>query len=171
MEADFRSCLDFVLEFEGGYSNDPADPGGATNFGITQGEYNVWLKNHGQSAKSVRDITKPEVETIYIEKYWMPSRAKWLEQPLDLIIFDTAVNFGVGRSTEFLAIALGLAPTMTWSAEMSNLIHAADHKFLAHKVISQRSFYRIQRVLAVTSQFKFLKGWSRRDRALFDEIS
>lgn len=48
---------------EGGYVNHPKDPGGATNFGVTQRVYDSYRKDRGQSARSVKQITSDEVAT------------------------------------------------------------------------------------------------------------
>ncbi len=48
----FAACLAFVLEQEGGFSNDQRDPGGATNLGITIGELRAWRN----AAVSVADV-------------------------------------------------------------------------------------------------------------------
>lgn len=170
MVENFKDCLSFTLKWEGGFSNDPDDPGGATNMGVTQSVYNAWRKSKGLPQQSVKNLTRAEAEAIYDERYWTPSRAKWLAKPLDLAVFDTAVNFGVGRSTEFVAVALGLPKTTKWTEEMSKRVHDADPGAVANAVCAQRSLYRIKRVLEAPSQTKFLKGWTNRDTALLLEV-
>jgi lysozyme family protein len=56
MNDDFESALAFVLEAEGGYTNDPDDHGGKTDLGITQGEYTQWLKDNALPFRRVKDI-------------------------------------------------------------------------------------------------------------------
>ena len=56
--SNFPKCVDIVLAKEGGFSNDPNDPGGATNFGITQKTLSAWLEDRGQSAAAVDDVKK-----------------------------------------------------------------------------------------------------------------
>ena len=65
---EFELALNFVLEREGGYVNDPDDKGGATNKGITQNTYNSWLKSVGKPAKDVKNITDAEVKEIYFKR-------------------------------------------------------------------------------------------------------
>ena len=71
MENLFKSALQFVLKWEGGYVNNENDKGGATNYGITQNTYNNWLKSKGLAYKDVRDITRAEIENIYYKNYWL----------------------------------------------------------------------------------------------------
>ncbi|MBS1722726.1 MAG: hypothetical protein JSS66_06925 [Armatimonadetes bacterium] len=166
----FDDCLKFVLKWEGGYTNDPADSGGATNLGIIQTEYDRFRKEKGLAKRSVREITMDEARTIYDTKYWQASHAKWLAAPLNLVVFDTAVNMGVGRACQFLSTALGLEPSLTWTQAMSDKVHTADHLKTALAMAAQRPFYRIKRILEKPSQKVFLAGWTNRDRELFDLV-
>ena len=170
MLVNFEECLKFVLKWEGGYSNHELDAGGETNMGIIQTTYDAWRKSKGLPHASVKDITKAEVAEIYDARYWSESRAKWLKSPLDLVVFDTAVNMGVGRSTEFLSTALGLTPTMKWTQEMSDKIHGANQLALALAICHQRSIFRIRRVLKNPSQQVFLAGWTNRDEDLMKKV-
>ena len=106
-DTDFRTALARVLHYEGGYVNDPDDPGGATNKGVTQKTYDQWRDAQGLPRRSVRDITDVEVEDIYYGDYWLKSGADKLDMPLALIHFDTAVNMGVQRANQFLAASNG----------------------------------------------------------------
>ena len=100
---EFEQALKFVLEREGGYVNNPNDPGGATNKGITQGTYNNWLKSKGQATKSVKLITDAEVKEIYYKNYWLAAKCdKMTSKKFAVACFDTAVNCGVGKVKEFL---------------------------------------------------------------------
>lgn len=170
MNANFPECLKFVLKWEGGYSNHPDDPGGETNMGVIQSIYDSWRKSKGLPHASVKNITKDEVTAIYDENYWSASRAKWMQSPLDLVVFDTAVNMGVGKANEFLSTALGLTPTMKWTQAMSDKIHDANQLALAFAICHQRSIFRIRRVLNKPSQNVFLAGWTNRDEDLMKKV-
>ena len=110
MSADFQKALTFVLKWEGGWSDNPADPGGATMKGITLGTYTAWRKAHGWPVPSKADlkaITDAEVQDIYWANYWLASGADKLSWPLSLLHFDAAVNTGVGQAAKFLAACGG----------------------------------------------------------------
>ncbi len=170
MSEDFAKALKQVLKYEGGYVNDPDDPGGATNMGVTQKVYDAYRKTKGLPSSPVKGISKDEVAAIYEERYWKASRAAYLKWPLSLAVFDTAVNFGVGRANEFVAKALGLEGSTKWNPKASELIHDADPKTVALNIVQQRIDYRHARVKKSPKSAKFLKGWLNRDNDLKKQI-
>jgi len=92
---NFEICLKIILGNEGGYSNNKYDKGGATNYGITQGVYDVYRKENGLPPKDVKYITQQEVKDIYYSGYWKTSGADKIADPkMALVVFDTAVNMG-----------------------------------------------------------------------------
>jgi len=103
----FDKALSFVLKWEGGYSNHPEDPGGATNLGITQSVYNSWRRSKGLPVQDVRNITREEAAQIYKERYWDPLQLDGANPAFQLAAFDAAVNHGVGQAKEFIAASNG----------------------------------------------------------------
>lgn len=102
---NWTRSIAFVRRWEGVWADDPNDPGGATNKGITLGTYTRWRSAHGQPAPTkddLRSISDAEVSQIYREWYWQASGADRLPWPLALACFDTAVNAGVGKAQEVL---------------------------------------------------------------------
>jgi lysozyme family protein len=91
--ADFDRAIKFVLYHEGGYVNDPNDPGGETKFGISKKAY---------PALDIRNLTEEQARGIYKKDYWQPSRADTLDDSLALVHFDTAVNMGLKRANALL---------------------------------------------------------------------
>ena len=144
----FNKALKFVLKWEGGYVNDPDDLGGATNKGITQNTYNGWLKSKGLQPKNVKNITNDEVAQIYYQNYWLKAKCNTMSKIFAVICFDTAVNMGVGRVSQFLKYA--------------NYIDT--DKFLFARIAKYREFAK------VPSQAKFLKGWLNRVNSLKEFI-
>jgi lysozyme family protein len=90
MPDNFDTCLAFTLKEEGGYSDDPADPGGATNMGITLATYRQWSDNPSLGALQVQDLSERTARAIYRSLYWNPLRADALPAGVDLSVFDTA---------------------------------------------------------------------------------
>jgi lysozyme family protein len=109
----FEDALQFVLHEEGGFVNNPDDPGGATNHGITQATYDRHRANRGVPSAPVSTITAAEVSEIYRAQYWNACRCADIE-PLDarlaLIVFETAVNSGVGQASKILQRLLQVTP-------------------------------------------------------------
>lgn len=60
----------FTSKWEGGYANHPSDPGGSTNFGITQATFNAWRDSIGSPREDVRNITRDEAKQIAKVRYW-----------------------------------------------------------------------------------------------------
>jgi lysozyme family protein len=161
----FPHLLKVVLDHEGGFVSDPMDAGGATNKGVTQNTYESYRKSQKQPVRPVKQITNAEVEKIYRSRYFNAAGCDRYTEPLALVMFDTAVNFGVGRAYNFLATSLGVSPALD-----NNLIRdrtaakdALTQKRLAYGVADQRIAYRHARVKQSPSQNRFLKGWLRRD--------
>jgi lysozyme family protein len=105
VSADFKRALAFTLPWEGGWSDNPADPGGATMHGITLATYTAWRAAHGYAAPSkaaLREISDEEVQEIYWNEFWKTSGCEMLEWPLSLAHFDGTVNSGLGNSEKWL---------------------------------------------------------------------
>ena len=105
--SNFDRSLKLVLAYEGGWTNDPHDPGGATMWGIIQREYNAYRARHGQTQQSVRNISVSERDDIYRNEYWNAMGCDALPSGLDFCVFDAAVNSGTGRSAQWLKASGG----------------------------------------------------------------
>lgn len=101
MKSNFDRCLNEVLAHEGGYVNDPHDPGGETNMGISRRAY---------PKEDIRGMTRERAAEIYRRDYWNAVRGDDLPFGLDLVAFDAAVNSGVSRGAKWLQQALGVNP-------------------------------------------------------------
>lgn len=97
---DFERADQFTQQAEGGYVNNPLDPGGETNFGITVGTWQRWCKAKGLPVKPMRNLTRADVTPIYREWYWNPL-ASHLPWPYSAAIYDCCVNHGLGDLKPF----------------------------------------------------------------------
>ena len=162
--------MPFILRWEGGYVNHPADPGGATNKGVTQKVYDDWRKRQGLLARDVRQLEDAEMHAIYEAGYWLPPRCDLLQSGLDLAQFDTAVNMGPKRAVQFLQQALrcevdgDFGPATRKAAEACSL-----GSTIAAYCDVREAFYR-GRVAQRPDQGVFLKGWLNRLNALRKEV-
>ena len=107
----FAACLAFTLQQEGGYSDDPNDPGGATNYGITLATLRGYTGNDALTPDDIRTISMDTVRAIYQANYWNRMRCDALPAGVDLMVFDSGVNTGTGRAVEMLQAAAGLTGT------------------------------------------------------------
>jgi lysozyme family protein len=105
LKDNFLHCLQMTLIWEGGYTDNPSDPGGKTNWGITWKEYNRYRRSKGLKIRTVRFLTRDEMHEIYKTNYWDSMKCDDLPIGVDHAVFDLAVNNGVGRARQFLAIA------------------------------------------------------------------
>ncbi len=110
MAEQFDACLAFTLAQEGGYVDDPADPGGATNMGITLATYRQWSHDAALGPNDVRAMTRQTAAQIYGALYWNALHCPSLPTGVDLSAFDFGVNAGTRRSAKLLQEALGFLP-------------------------------------------------------------
>lgn len=161
----FNTCLDIVLEMEGGYVNNPKDPGGMTNLGVTKRNWEDWLK-HPVTEADMRSLTPAKVEAFYRVRYWLPNYCDELPAALALSVFDFAVNAGDGREIHMLQELVGAAPDgvigpqtraliLTWLG--SRTVAEAVHSH----VNARRSYYR-----ACKNFPTFGRGWLNRCDAI-----
>jgi lysozyme family protein len=162
----FDDCLSFVLIAEGGYSDRPHDHGGPTNHGITQAVYSIWREEHGAPDQDVRLITSHEVAAIYQEGYWFPAGAQNCPKPLDLLVFDCAVNSGPGVAVRTLQRALGINDDGVPGPCTRASLDACDAPTVASKFLAMRRAFFLNLVAHDETQNDFLAGWLNRVDAL-----
>jgi lysozyme family protein len=102
--SEFKAAIEWVLENEGGYSNHPSDPGGKTNYGIT----NALAKRHGFD--SARDVTRDDALKIYKGEFWHP-RFGEVSQPIATKTLDLCVHFGPNNGVRIAQQALNVLKT------------------------------------------------------------
>jgi lysozyme family protein len=96
MKNNFDKCFQYLLVDEGGYTNDPADSGGATNFGITIKDYRMYINKNGTPA-DVKKMTVGQAKAIYKSKYWDAIGCDNLPSGVDNACFNYGVLAGIGR--------------------------------------------------------------------------
>ena len=175
---NFRASLEFVLAREGGFVDHPNDPGGATNYGITQFTFDTWSRANGRATQSVRNIDRATVAELYLDRYWTPAGCDKLDPRLALVVFDSAVLFGVKRAVAWLQSALSevggeidvdgsFGPkTAQAAAEQSHDVGG----LCALIVLFRRNRHR-QRARAHAPSRVFLRGWLARTDLLLQKIT
>jgi lysozyme family protein len=99
--ANYQSCLAFTLKYEGGDSDDPADPGGRTRKGVTQATYDAYRDRLGLPRRDVFAMADGEMQEIYRGDYWNVVNGDDLRPGEDLCVFDLAVNSGPAKAKSF----------------------------------------------------------------------
>ncbi len=88
-----KDFMPLLLKLEGGYVNDPRDPGKETNFGVTQRSYDAYCKKKSKPLKNVKEITQEEVFELYLEDYFNKIE-KQSDPEITYNLFDAHVNGG-----------------------------------------------------------------------------
>lgn len=147
---NFEKCVKVVIHGrgawggEGGFVMNPRDPGGATKFGITRATLSRFL-GRAASVTEVRNLTETVARSIYLKFYWKPAGCDSLPAGVDLMVFDIAVNSGIGRAHTLLDQANTGTPTARIEA-----LHKA-----------RMGFWRRLKTWPV-----FGKGWTNRETAI-----
>ncbi len=163
-DAAFERALAHVLTMEGGFSDDPYDPGGPTNFGITLKTYANFVgttldaSSHARLVAQLRAIPQENVRTIYRQRYWQPAGCEALPSGLDLFHFDAAVNHGVGGALRLLQQALGVEADGVIGPNTRRAIDTADPS----QVIERYAALRERRYRALPHFWRFGRGWLNR---------
>jgi len=152
---DFNDSIKIILQNEGGYVNDPNDPGGETNFGISK---NTFPK------LDIKNLTREQAEQIYFDKFWTPLNLGALNNDLlKLQIFDMAVNAGQFGAVELLQGILGIKRDGIIGKQT---IFAANtyinQDALASLYIQARKDEYKKKVNDNPCLSKYLKGWDNR---------
>jgi lysozyme family protein len=100
----FDAAIADLLGIEGGFSDDPADSGGATRYGITE----AVARRHGYTGP-MREMPSDLARAIYRADYWDAQQldsVALLSRPIAFELFDTGINMGTSRAGEFLQMSL-----------------------------------------------------------------
>ncbi|MFT8245729.1 glycoside hydrolase family 108 protein [Roseomonas sp. BN140053] len=160
-EARFDRCLAVVLEKEGGFVDDPRDPGGATNMGITLATLQGF-REAPVTVGDVRDLTRSEAREIYRARYWTAMRCADLPAGLDLVVFDFGVNAGPSRSIKLLQRIAGV----TADGSIGPITLAALRAQPAARLINAVSEARLEYYRALSTFPTFGRGWTARTDAV-----
>ena len=145
-----------IVAREGGYVNDPDDPGGATNFGVTIGtmqSLGMDLNRDGRiDATDVRALTRAQAEQVFVEHYFRKPRLAELPEPLQASVFDMYVNAG-GNAVKILQRLVsrmgfrtaddGVIGPMTISAVREAAEAAPDHLVDAYGIARRNYYYAL----------------------------
>jgi lysozyme family protein len=180
----FNLGIAFVLKHEGGFVDDPDDPGGATNLGISL----RWLRAVGEDlgdidgdgdvdVDDIRALTPDKARALYFEKFWMEPGVDQLPGPVAVAAFDFAVNAGPRQAVKCLQEAHNAlcSPALACDGALGPKTTRAVEAFCyrphgAERLVDKYLFRRIgfyQDLVGKKPQFlKYLRGWNNRVLAL-----
>jgi len=147
--------IDFILEHEGGYVNDPDDPGGETNFGISKRSYpNLDIKN----------LTRKQAAEIYERDFYNKVRGDDLPVWLALLVTDFAVNAGIKPAVVILQRLVGETDDGIMGKKTIAACKTKPARTLCQAYSTSRFAHYDALVARKPLMAKFIKGWQRRTR-------
>ena len=148
----FDEAMAFLFLYEGGYVNNPRDPGGETNLGISKRRF---------PGEDIKGMTKQRATELYLEHYWDKNQCSTLPPHIAIVVFDTAVNGGA--PIRWLQEAVKSTPDGVIGPKTIAAANAAPDK---NRVVSHILAYRIRYLTSLSGWDDFGLGWTRRVTAL-----
>jgi len=151
----FNQAFVFITraDIEGGYVNDPHDPGGETKFGISKRAY---------PHLNIATLTKAQAKQLYYQDYWLKAECPALPARLAIVTFDTAVSQGVGRAKRLLQ----RAARVRVDGKIGPITHAAIKAAAEDTLLLDLLSHRLRSYATTRNARRYMRGWSRRVLAL-----
>ncbi|RWH41180.1 MAG: hypothetical protein E5X22_03355 [Mesorhizobium sp.] len=159
MDRNFAGSLALVLKSEGGWSDNAADPGGATMKGVTLANFRRFVKADATKA-DLKKISDEQVATVYRRFYWDAVAGAELPDGVDYAVFDFAVNSGPSRAAKYLQAACGVCVVQDGRIGPATL--AAVRAKPAGVLIDTICNARLKFLERLPTWPTFGKGWQRR---------
>jgi lysozyme family protein len=166
MQDNWDKSFEMVLVHEGGYVNDPRDPGGRTNLGVTQRAWESYW-NRKSSEEEMRRLTPNIVKPFYKAMYWDKIKGDQLPSGVDYAAYDLAVNSGTGRAAKYLQQIAGVTADGVIGPKSIEAIKACD----PGQVVDALCGMRLDFLKRLPTFDTFGKGWSRRVAEVKDKAS
>jgi lysozyme family protein len=157
MRSNYAESLQAVLVHEGGFVNNPKDPGGMTNLGCTKAVWEEYV-GHPVDEKAMRALTPADVAPLYKRKYWDKICGDDLPAGVDYVVFDAAINSGAGRAAKWLQACVGVEPDGGIGPKTIAAVQGFDAKLLVTDYCKRRLSF----MMDLPTWPTFGKGWTRR---------
>jgi lysozyme family protein len=155
----FLKAFDYLMRHEGGYSNNPADAGGETKYGISKRSY---------PHLDIKKLTQDQARQIYFCDFWLKGKCEQIEDGSVVIkFFDLCVNMGIAQAVKLIQRALraaGVSVTedgIIGSATLKAINNADSTDLLAALKSEAAGYYRTIANIN-PSQQRFITGWLNR---------
>lgn len=146
---NFDEAFERLRGHEGGYVNNPADPGGETKFGISKRAYPM---------EDIKNLTIERAKALYLRDYWGPSGCDGVPDGIKFDLFDMAVNSGVRAAVKALQKACG----ETEDGILGALTLQAVQSTPSTRLIARFNGARLALMADLTDWPAFGRGWARR---------
>jgi len=154
---NFLSCFNETESFEGGFVDNPHDPGGATMAGVTQATYNIWRKAMHLVPAAIRTSTVEERQDIYRMYFWNPVQGDRLFDGLDLVMVDTAWGSGPTEAIKLLQSCLKLHEDGILGEETLDEVTHSSPVLITELCAARLAFFQ-----SLSTWKYFGKGWTAR---------
>ena len=159
----FAAAAAIILGAEGPAGNDPRDSGGMTNYGHDQASWPDLLARvqsavRVQLPQFVSDLSRDQAMLAYEYGYWHPCRCDDLPAPLALVVFDAAVNQGLGWAPAAFQSVLGVRP----DGDIGPLTVAAAERCDVLTVLGEFTYRRLLRYRQAGNYAVYGHGWETR---------
>lgn len=146
---NFDQSFEKLLGHEGGYSNNPADPGGETKFGISRKAY---------PGEDIAGMTLERAKQIYLRDYWGPAGCDAVPEAVKFHLFDMAVNSGVKTAIQTMQRAVQARP----DGLLGPLTLQAIQSMPAPRFVARFNGQRLAFMAGLTTWQTFGRGWALR---------
>lgn len=146
---NFDQSFEKLLGHEGGYSDNPADPGGETKFGISRKAY---------PGEDIKGMTLERAKQIYLRDYWGPAGCDAVPEAVKFHLFDMAVNSGVKAAIQTMQRAVEARP----DGVLGPLTLQAIQSMPAPRFVARFNGQRLAFMAALTTWPTFSRGWALR---------
>ncbi|MEY5098191.1 MAG: hypothetical protein RJA36_910 [Pseudomonadota bacterium] len=146
---DFDTAFERLIGHEGGYVNDPRDPGGETKFGISKRAY---------PGENIASLTLERAKELYRRDYWCPAGCDAVPVAIRFDLFDMAVNAGVKAAVRTLQLAAGADADCVLGTKTLQAVNYTD----GGKLLARFNGQRLKLLADLPTWDRFGRGWARR---------
>ena len=157
MKENWDDCFAMVIKSEGGFVNNPKDPGGMTNLGVTRSAWEAFI-NRKVTEDEMRALTPELVKPFYKALYWDRIKGDVLPDGVDYAAYDLAVNSGPHRAAQYLQEIAGVTADGMIGPKSIEAIKSCDAKETADAICDMRLDF-LKRLATFDT---FGKGWTDR---------
>ena len=151
--ADFKTAIEKTLVHEGGYVNNPVDPGGETNMGITK-------RDHPN--EDIKNMTVERATEIYREGYWKDLWSQIESQAVCDKLFDCGVLFGVHTAVRILQLTAGITQDGIFGVNTLAAVNQTEETSLLANYKTNLVTHTFNIATANPNLRVFLRGWAAR---------
>jgi len=145
----FDKAFSLTVGVEGGYVNDPADPGGETRYGISK---------RAHPDVDIKSLTLDQAKDIYLRDYWQPASCDRMPERIGHLVFDAAVHHGVRVAIKLLQRALRVADDGLIGTVTLGQIQASNTNETANLLMAERAIY----LTTCSAWPTYKRGWLKR---------